>query len=293
MPTTNIIIQWSDVNNDSISKYKFSYSKDNGDTWIETTAKSITPTKISPITVPFDTDELGLKSGEYLIKTAVFDGTLWSNYSESLSLRLSSFVANISQESDITDKSVSITFTVKSASNQQQIKITPIVNSSTGFKAELYKGITKLQTLNWLDGTQTKFFVFTPTANDEVYIIKITANVPLGAGYNNIITTLSLVKDTNNINFATVNVSRNNPIYNNLSPNYLFLERYEGVDYLKSQYPITSDLTVELTNKITSNSVAIYMMTGTNSIEIDYDVDGYLISAIEPEEDGTYTYHFN
>jgi hypothetical protein len=293
MATTNIIVQWSDVNYDSITKYKYSYSKDGGVNWITTSSKDIIPTKISPLTLPFDTNELNLKSGEYLIKVSLYDGNLWSNESDSVSLRVSSYVDNITKESNINDKSVTTTFMVRSKSDLQTIKVQPITNSSTGFKAELYKGLTKLSELNWESLVmESKNFIFTPTSNDEEYKIKITANIPLGADYNDIIATLSLLKDTNNTNFTTVNVSRNNPEYNNLAQNYLYLEKVDNINYLKSQYPIESDLYVELTNIVTSDTVTIYMPQGSNSIEIDYDIDVYIISGIEPEEDLIYTYHF-
>jgi len=207
MATTNIIVQWSDVNNDSITKYKYSYSKDDGVNWITTSSKDIIPTKISPLTLPFDTNELNLKSGEYLIKVSLYDGNLWSNESDSVSLRVSSYVDNVNKESNINDKSVTTTFMVRSKSDLQTIKVQPITYSSTGFKAELYKGLTKLSELNWESLVmESKNFIFTPTSNDEEYKIKITANLPLGAGYNNIIATLSLLKDTNNTNFTTVSV---------------------------------------------------------------------------------------
>jgi len=293
MATTNIIVQWSDVNYDSITKYKYSYSKDGGVRWITTSSKDIIPTKISPLTLPFDTNELNLKSGEYLIKVSLYDGNLWSNESDSVSLRVSSYVDNITKESNINDKSVTTTFMVRSKSDLQTIKVQPITNSSTGFKAELYKGLTKLSELNWESLVmESKNFIFTPTSNDEEYKIKITANLPLGAGYNDIIATLSLLKDTNNTNFTTVNVSRNNPEYNNLAKNYLYLEEVDNINYLKSQYLTESDLCVELTNMSTSDTVTIYMPQGSNSMEIAYDKDVYIISGIEPEEDLTYTYHF-
>lgn len=293
MATTNIIVQWSDVNYDSITKYKYSYSKDGGVRWFATSSKDIIPTKISPLSLPFDTNELNLKSGEYLIKVSLYDGNLWSNESDSVSLRVSSYVDNITKESNINDKSVTTTFMVRSKSDLQTIKVQPITNSSTGFKAELYKGLTKLSELNWGSLVmEFKNFIFTPTSNDEEYKIKITANLPLGAGYNNIIATLSLLKDTNNTNFTTVNVSRNNPEYNNLAQNYLYLEKVDNINYLKSQYLTESDLYVELTNMSTSDTVTIYMPQSSNSMEIDYDIDVYIISGIEPEEDLTYTYHF-
>lgn len=296
MATTNIIVQWSDVNYDSITKYKYSYSKDGGVNWITTSSKDIIPTKISPLSLPFDTNELNLKSGEYLIKVSLYDGNLWSNESDSVSLRVSSYVDNITKESNINDKSVTTTFMVRSKSDLQTIKVQPIINSSTGFKAELYKGLTKLSELNWRGWgssvMESKNFIFTPTSNDEEYKIKITANLPLGAGYNNIIATLSLLKDTNNTNFTTVNVSRNNPEYNNLAQNYLYLEKVDNINYLKSQYHTRSDLHVELTNIVTSDTVTIYMPQSSNSMEINYDIDVYIISGIEPEEDLTYTYHF-
>lgn len=296
MATTNIIVQWSDVNYDSITKYKYSYSKDGGVNWITTSSKDIIPTKISPLSLLFDTNELNLKSGEYLIKVSLYDGNLWSNESDSVSLRVSSYVDNITKESNINDKSVTTTFMVRSKSDLQTIKVQPITNSSTGFKAELYKGLTKLSELNWRGWgslvMESKNFIFTPTSNDEEYKIKITANLPLGADYNNIIATLSLLKDTNNTNFTTVNVSRNNPEYNNLAQNYLYLEKVDNINYLKSQYLTESDLYVELTNITTSDTVTIYMPQSSNSMEIDYDIDVYIISGIEPEEDLTYTYHF-
>lgn len=293
MATTNIIVQWSDVNYDSITKYKYSYSKKWWSCWVTTSSKDIIPTKISPLSLLFDTNELNLKSGEYLIKVSLYDGNLWSNESDSVSLRVSSYVDNITKESDINDKSVTTTFMVRSKSDLQTIKVQPITNSSTGFKAELYKGLTKLSELNWGSLVmEFKNFIFTPTSNDEEYKIKITANLPLGAGYNNIIATLSLLKDTNNTNFTTVNVSRNNPEYNNLAQNYLYLEKVDNINYLKSQYLTESDLYVELTNMSTSDTVTIYMPQSSNSMEIDYDIDVYIISGIEPEEDLIYTYHF-
>lgn len=296
MATTNIIVQWSDVNYDSITKYKYSYSKDGGVNWITTSSKDIIPTKISPLSLPFDTNELNLKSGDYLIKVSIYDGNLWSNESDSVSLRVSSYVDNITKESNINDKSVTTTFMVRSKSDLQTIKVQPITNSSTGFKAELYKGLTKLSELNWRGWgssvMESKNFIFTPTSNDEEYKIKITANLPLGAGYNNIIATLSLLKDTNNTNFTTVNVSRNNPEYNNLAQNYLYLEKVDNINYLKSQYHTRSDLHVELTNIVTSDTVTIYMPQSSNSMEINYDIDVYIISGIEPEEDLIYTYGF-
>lgn len=293
MATTNIIVQWSDVNYDSITKYKYSYSKDGGVNWITTSSKDIIPTKISPLTLPFDTNELNLKSGEYLIKVSLYDGNLWSNESDSVSLRVSSYVDNVNKEGNINDKSVTTTFMVRSKSDLQTIKVQPITNSSTGFKAELYKGLTKLSELNWGSLVmESKNFIFTPTSNDEEYKIKITAYLPLGAGYNNIIATLSLLKDTNNTNFTTVSVSRNNSNYNDLSANYLFLQKINNINYLKSEFLTESDLYVELTNIVTSGTATIYMPRGLSSIELYFDIDVYVISGIEPEEDLIYTYHF-
>lgn len=294
MAKTNINILWSDANGDSITKYKFTYSNDNGATWIESVPKSIIPTNVSPITVPFDITELGLKSGEYLIKVLIFDGQLWSEESTELSLRVSSYVDTISRESDLLDKSETITFTVKSASTQQQVRVTPSVNYIAGFKAELYKGLLKLQTLEWSVGNlQSKVFVFTPTTNDEEYKIKIIPNLPSGSGNNIIVSNLRLLNDTNNVDFAIVNIQRNNPDYNEIIDNKLFLTKENGIDYIKAQYEVASELSVELTNIMTSEVVIHTMLINTKEVTLlSIDSDDYNISAITPEDDVTYTYSF-
>ena len=291
MATTNIIIQWSDVNLDSISKAKFRYSRD-GVNWTETSEVSFTPVSISPLTVPFNTTTLGIKSGTYYVQVAIFDGILWSNWSASLTLRVSSFVDSISDTYDSSDSSQTKTFTIRSCGTQQQLQIIPLENSSTGFIAQLYKGNNLLQTLSFNGGDLTsKVFTFTPSSSNEEYKVKVIANLKEGISPNIISCGIKLLTDTNNINFSTFFVIRNNPDYQPLIYNMVTISDSEGEVILNTIYPVASNLDVNLIDTTNSEVSTVTIPLGSTNFPTSLDYSqNFMILEFPIDQDTMYIY---
>lgn len=291
MSAINITVDYTDVNNNSISKIKFRYSKD-GVNWTEFPPKDITPS-LSPLSVTFNPEDYFIGGGEYYLQLAIFDGSLWSLWSGSTSFSVQSYATNVVSSHDISDKSQTITFTVNNCSfRNQQIVLVPFGNNQNGFTAYLYNNSNMLiQTLTFNGGNNTPQNFNISSDSSETFKIKIIANVPNNIYLNTVYGYLKLSGDISGQPFVDFRVDRGNPTYETLTVNVLVY--HPDTQTLTSSYPVTSDLIVTMESHSNLPDVQFGFDTGAVSdsciLPNPYD---WSIKEISPYEDSTFSYEY-